>query len=59
MVIRDANTKQIVGFDVLSSIGEHLLNAFSSVMNLKLSNEQIQDMIFAYPSVSSDLQYLV
>ncbi|MCV3739783.1 NAD(P)/FAD-dependent oxidoreductase [Lentilactobacillus hilgardii] len=59
MVIRDANTKQIVGFDVLSSIGEHLLNAFSLVMNLKLSNEQIQDMIFAYPSVSSDLQYLV
>lgn len=59
LVIREKQTKRIVGFSMVSSISEHLLNVFNLILNLNLTNDRLQQMIFAYPSISSDLQYLV
>lgn len=59
ILIRSTKSGRLVGFAGLSAIGEQLLNLLTTVLNLKLTNNQIQHMIFAYPSVASDLQYLV
>ncbi len=59
IVIRSAKSHQVIGATVLSSMAEHLLNALTAVLDLKLTNQQIQQTIFAYPSIASDLQYLI
>ncbi len=58
-VIRDRDHHQVVGFSILSSISEQLLNAFTVILNRQVTNDEIQRTIFAYPSQASDLQYLV
>lgn len=59
VIIRATATQQVVGFAAFTTAGEQLLNLFSLIMNLKLSNTQIQEMIFAYPTAASDLTYLM
>lgn len=65
--IKDPNSKvttifknnHLVGAAVISSIAEELINYFNFMITQKITKEQLDKMIFAYPSPASDLKYYV
>ncbi|MCD2255269.1 NAD(P)/FAD-dependent oxidoreductase [Lactobacillus sp. CC-MHH1034] len=59
ITIQESNTKKYVGFCVLATQAESMLNALTTILNQQLTLEDIQRTIYAYPSDQSDLQYIL
>lgn len=58
-VVEEKATKRIAGAAVVSSSAESLVNLLTMAINSKLPVQQVQQMIFAYPSEASDFDYLL
>ncbi|WP_125768550.1 dihydrolipoyl dehydrogenase family protein [Companilactobacillus furfuricola] len=52
------NNKQIVGATVLTEQADELINLLTIAVDKKMDNSALNDFIFGYPTVASDLQYL-
>lgn len=56
-IITKKETGQIIGAACLNNNADELINYFSILINLKLKADALSDIIFAYPTVASDLQH--
>lgn len=56
-VVLDTNG-QIVGATVLTEQADELINLLTLAIDKKMDNSSLNDFIFGYPTVASDLQYL-
>lgn len=52
-------TKHLVGASVLSYEADTLINLLTIAIDKQLDHQAILDLILAYPTVASDLQYLI
>ncbi len=58
VVIDEANDR-IVGAHILGPNAEEAINIFAAVMRLGLKASDIKKLIFSYPTVCSDIQYML
>jgi glutathione reductase (NADPH) len=58
-IIIEKGTEKILGAHILDSHADDLINLFALAMQHGLSKSQIQDVLYAYPSASSSIQYMV
>ncbi|MFD1439832.1 dihydrolipoyl dehydrogenase family protein [Lacticaseibacillus hegangensis] len=58
-VVEEKATNLIVGATVVSSSAESLVNLLTMAINTKTPADQVQRMVFAYPSEASDMDYLL
>ncbi|WP_125708217.1 dihydrolipoyl dehydrogenase family protein [Companilactobacillus zhongbaensis] len=56
-IVLDKN-KTIVGATVLTEQADELINLLTIAIDKKMDNSSLNDFIFGYPTVASDLQYL-
>lgn len=57
-IVFDQN-KQIVGATILTEQADELINLLTMAINQKIDNAGVQKIIFGYPTVASDLEYLI
>lgn len=57
-IIFDKN-HQIVGATVLTEQADELINLFTLAIDKKIDHEQVGQLILGYPTVASDLEYLI
>lgn len=55
----DRHTGQIVGAHLLGSGSDEVINLFALAMKHNLSASAIRDVLFAYPTHSSDIKYML
>ena len=53
------NNQQIVGATVISEEAEQLINLLTMAINRHYTHQDVVQTIFAYPTVASDLEYLI
>jgi glutathione reductase (NADPH) len=58
-VLIDRKTDRILGAHLVGHAGEELINVFGLAMAHGITARQIRDFVFAYPSFSADIKYLV
>jgi len=58
-VLIDNKTDKIIGAFVFSPNAENTINLFTMAMHASLSVNDIKNIIFAYPSISSDIKYMI
>jgi glutathione reductase (NADPH) len=58
-IIVDKKSDQILGAHIMGSQADVLINSFAVAIQFNLSAKEIKHMIFAYPSTSSDLGYML
>ena len=58
-VILDEANDCIIGAHILGLHVEEAINIFAAVMRLRLKASDIQKMIFTYPTVCSDIPYML
>ncbi|MDT2705981.1 dihydrolipoyl dehydrogenase family protein [Enterococcus dispar] len=56
-IIYNKDSGEIVGAATLNQKADEWINIMTLVINLGVKKEQLQNLIMAYPSVGSDLQY--
>ena len=58
-ILLDSSGKKILGAHLLSGNSEEVINLFSLAMSANLNIEAIDNMIFSYPTHSSDISYML
>jgi glutathione reductase (NADPH) len=58
-VIIDEQTDRILGAHILGLNAEEVINLFALAMKYGLTATQLRSTIFAYPSISYDLNYML
>jgi glutathione reductase (NADPH) len=58
-VLIDRSSGRVLGAHLLGHGAEELINQFALAMRAGLTATELKEMIFAYPSLGSDLQYMV
>jgi glutathione reductase (NADPH) len=58
-VILDEANDRLIGAHILGPHAEETINIFAAVMRLRLKVSDIQKMIFTYPTVFSDIPYML
>jgi glutathione reductase (NADPH) len=58
-VILDTSSHRILGAHILDGHADDLINMFALAMQNNLTAENIQKVLYAYPSASSSIQYMV
>ena len=58
-VIVDKTSDQILGAHIMGSQADDLINYFATAIRFKLPATEIKHMLFAYPTVESDVSYLL
>ncbi len=58
-VLTDKSTELIIGAHLFLPEAENTINLFAMAMHSSLTAAELKDMIFTYPSVTSDLKYMV
>jgi len=58
-VIVDKNTDRILGAHVIGGHADELINQFAMAMHFDIAAKELKRMIYAYPSASSDIAYLL
>lgn len=58
-VLVEESSAQILGAHILGPHVEELVNLFAMAIRFKLRSEDLKKMIFAYPTVASDIGYMV
>lgn len=56
-IVIDTDSNLLVGASVLNSHADELINLLSILINQKISETELADIIFAYPTIASDLPY--
>ncbi|SFB88950.1 glutathione reductase (NADPH) [Alkalibacterium subtropicum] len=56
-IITDNGSGQLVGATCLNSEADELINYFSILINKKVKTDELSDIVFAYPTIASDLSY--
>lgn len=51
--------KKIVAITCFSELADELINYFNLILEKKVSHEELNDFIFAYPTPASDLEYFI
>ena len=50
---------RVVAITCLSQLADEIINYFLLVLTKKMTHEEIEKLIFAYPSPASDLSYFI
>jgi glutathione reductase (NADPH) len=58
-VLLDEGSNQILGAHLLGPAAEETINLFTMAMRLGISSQQLNEIIFAYPTHASEMQYMV
>jgi glutathione reductase (NADPH) len=58
-VLVDRSSGRVLGAHLLGHGAEELINQFALAMRAGLTATELKEMIFAYPSLGSDLQSMV
>ncbi|MDE3128888.1 MAG: NAD(P)/FAD-dependent oxidoreductase [Gemmatimonadota bacterium] len=58
-VLIDAETERIVGAHLLGHHAEEVINLFAMAMRYELPAQAVREQIYAYPTSSSDVPYMV
>lgn len=58
-VIIDESKDQLLGAHILGPNAEEVINIFAAVIRLRLKASDIKKLIFSYPTVCSDIVYMV
>jgi glutathione reductase (NADPH) len=58
-VLIDNSTDLIIGAYILSPNAEDIINLITMAMHASLTVSELKDMIFTYPSISSDIKYMI
>ena len=58
-ILIDKDTGKILGAHILDSHADDLINIFALAMQHGLTVRQIKEVLYAYPSASSSIQYMV
>ena len=58
-VLIDNNNDRIIGAHVLSPNAENTINLITMAMHASLTVGELKNIIFAYPSISSDIKYMI
>ena len=58
-VLVESGSGKILGAHVLGPNAEELINLFTMAMKGSLAAQDIQEIIFAYPTYASDMGYMV
>lgn len=58
-VLIDNNNDRIIGAHVLSPNAENTINLITMAMHTSLTVGELKNIIFAYPSISSDIKYMI
>lgn len=58
-VLIENGTDKIIGAHILSPNAENTINLFTMAMHASLTVNEIKDIIFTYPSISSDIKYML
>ncbi|AQP41306.1 glutathione reductase [Streptococcus gallolyticus] len=54
-LVIDTSNQQVVGAEILSDTADILINYLALLINLGASMQDVQNIIFAYPSIATDL----
>lgn len=57
--IFDKETGRILGAHLLGTKSEEIINLFAMAINQRLTASDLQEMIYSYPTHSSDIKYMV
>lgn len=57
--IIDKKTGKLIGVHILGSNADELINYFALIMKFDLPYEEVKNMLFAYPTSASDLEYFL
>lgn len=58
-MIIDESKDQLLGAHILGPNAEEIINIFAAVIRLRLKASDIKKLIFSYPTVSSDITYML
>src|SRR5262249_51252834 len=58
-VLVEEETGRVLGAHVLGPHADEVINLLAMAMRSRMSARDIKDMLFAYPTVGSDLPYMV
>jgi glutathione reductase (NADPH) len=58
-VLLEEDGGQILGAHVLGPHTEELINVFALAIRARVSASDLKDVLFGYPTASSDFEYLV
>ncbi|UCD34979.1 MAG: NAD(P)/FAD-dependent oxidoreductase, partial [Nitrospiraceae bacterium] len=58
-IILEKKTRAILGAHILDSHADDLINVFALAMEQGLTAEKIRDVLYAYPTATSSIQYMV
>ena len=57
--IVDKSTNLVIGAHAVGSTADELINIFALAIQFDISVDKLKEMIFAYPSVASDIRYML
>ena len=57
--IMDKKTGKLIGVHILGSNADELINYFALIMKFDLPYDKVKNMMFAYPTSASDLEYFL
>jgi glutathione reductase (NADPH) len=58
-VIIDEKSHQILGAHLLGHAAEEAINIFAMAIRFNLKTDDLNQMLWAYPTYSSDLKYMI
>lgn len=58
-VVVDRDNETVVGATVLSNHADYLINLFTSMIDNQMKIDDFNQQILAYPTLASDVQYLI
>jgi glutathione reductase (NADPH) len=58
-VLVEEGSERILGAHLLGPYADEVINLFAMAMRFNLGTKGIKDMIYAYPTVASDIGYMV
>lgn len=58
-VIIDKKTNQILGAHLLGNNADEVINIFAMAMKIKITADELKNIIFVYPTAGSDIKYMV
>lgn len=58
-VLVEKETNKIIGAHVIGSHAEDVINVFSLAINLGLTTDQLESPVFAFPTATDDMRYML
>ena len=58
-IIQEAKSGHILGAHILGHNADEVINVFAMAVRMKLTGTALKEMLWAYPTYTSDLKYMV